>query len=1708
MIPSTFRIGVFATLLVIFHQTPASADTNEVLITEFMAVNSSTLKDKDDVYSDWLEVYNNTAAAIDLNGWYLTDDAGVLTKWAFPARMLAPGEFLLVFCSGVSSFGAELHANFKLASDGEYLAVVKQDGLTVSHSYAPVFPPQVADLAYGLDMLLTETALVAVGADGKMLLPTNGSLGTDWTAPGFDDSAWTAAINGVGYDTTGMLSPLIATDVEATMANNFPGVYLRYPFAISGAVDVDRLVLGAKYDDGFVTYLNGTLVCDENISASPVWDSTALSGNVSAMSVSDFKYPEPTYSLVNHSGAAGAIIGGTSSYTSKFMRLIYSGSTGNANHLHFDRTDTGVFGEVTIDFDFRMNGTADGFSVLMLPTSVYGVNSATDSYVSTGEEPNVAGAFAVGFDVYSNIDEVSVHYGSTRGEVNKSANIQLNNNTINHAHIVVSPQGGGGSKVSVSVTPGSGGLPVAFFENLTVADLNPYEFRLQFSGRTGGETTNVDLDNISVTQTGQPGLTQTFDGGGTSYKIANTGGTLAAVQNAESAPSGETFARLTYLNATSNSNTIHFSRANEGAYQRLTAEFDFRMDGAADGFGFCLLPTSIYGATTANPPAIPNPAEEPSLAGTFAVGFDIYNDIDEISLHYGGLIAEVNKAGTINFSSNQWHRAHISIEPNPVGGSLVSVSVTPNVQGIPGVPVVFHNNVSVPNFEPYEYRLQFTGRTGGATTTIDIDNILMTGLAADGALEVSKVIDKNLLMTGSNVLAIHGVNADAADEDFLARPELNATKIDSVDVNTPYYFQGGTPGAPNVSGVNGPTGDVTLTSGSTFSGSTQVSMSAVTPGSTIYYTTDGTIPTDSSVAYSTPITLTTTTQIRARAFAPNFAPSAVETQTYVALAADVLSFTSDLPLVVIDNFSAGAIPGPGTLFQPTVMTIHDRKLPSNRSSLVNSPDIITRAGIHKRGSSTAGQPKPNLRVEAWKKGSDDDRNIAPLGMPADSDWVLYAPYDFDRAFMRNGFIYELSNDLGQYAVRTRYVEVFINTGGGALSYSDDYQGVYVLMETIKQGTDRLDIAKIDAVDTTAPNVTGGYIWKIDRPAAGETQFTAGGLGGQVLVDPDEFEIAPEQDAYIKGYINSFGAALNGGSFTDPVTGYEPFIDTDSWIDTHLINVLAYNVDAFRLSTFLHKDRNGVIVKGPVWDFDRSLESYDSRDDVPQEWGNTGGVHFFQFGWFDRLFDDPDFSQKWIDRWCSQRAPGGKLTNAHLFSILDGDQAELAEAAPRNYAEWPGVPPTHGGNLAGEVQNIKNWLTLRTTWIDSQFVEKPVHKLNGTSVQPGVYAVNSGDVLTFTPSVGTTVYYKTDGNDPRGDGGIFAGTLYSSGISISQSLSVPARGYKSGNPVSPLNTRWGAPATATFLVGSEPADASGLVISEVHYRPADVNATELTAGFTDRDDFEFIELLNKGATTIDLVDCYFGAGIDFKFPFSTVLTPGERLVLAKNLAAFELRYGSGIRVIGGYGGRLGNDGELVQLLDWSGALITEFSYNDTWFRITDGGGHSMELKDPDTALAALNDAGSWGISCDFGGTPGYASAVFGYVYDLWADTYFTPADLADSTISGVLADGDSDGALNLLEYALNKDPKDSRSVPALTPGEVGGKLAVTFTRRVKALDIDYIVEASSDLENWVEITEEAGAPVDAGNGMETVSIMDNETISAAGLRFVRLRVEMP
>lgn len=834
------------------------------------------------------------------------------------------------------------------------------------------------------------------------------------------------------------------------------------------------------------------------------------------------------------------------------------------------------------------------------------------------------------------------------------------------------------------------------------------------------------------------------------------------------------------------------------------------------------------------------------------------------------------------------------------------------------------------------------------------------------------------------------------------------------------------------------------------------------------------VPSATSPVYAGPIPISGTTQIRARAYprTAGYLPGSASSEIYLLIDAGAAAFTSDLPVIIWHNFGAGIPPssvtGAGAV---GVFMVFDTNNPSAVTSLTNPPVLVTRAGAHVRGSSTEGYDKRNLGIEFWTEVNREDRDLEVLGMPADSDWVLYAPNQFDRNYLHNPLAFALGRQLGDWASRTRFAEFFFNTAGGTVTYpaaaGGNYNGIYVLMEKIKANNDRVDIARLDPQDTNSVTITGGYVMKIDRAndADDVNNFNPGnwssttfpwitsahaGWNTQPIIfhDPDGLMIGqrPSQRTWFINYINAFEAALtNPNTWTNPATGYRAYIDELQWIDNHMLNIFPFNVDGYRLSGYFYKERDeaglpgsGKLKQGPLWDYDRSqgTGSVDARPFNPRQWkrpiagdqgtdlfGNNDNTTGTRLGvrWWWQMFHDPDFWQRWVDRFQELRdTPLWTTTNilalinstgssekdlgypswntTNVLALIDALANQVRLAQPRNAARWTsgnsiGTPTTgtvtadgyshnFSGTYQGEIDFLKRWWSDRLDFVETNLLRRPALSSPGGQVAAGF-------VVTITvPNAksGTVTYYTLDGIDPRLPGGAIAPGVLSNtapfNVTITQNTRLFARNRNpnhanvtnasltaiGGNP--PISTPWSGTTIATFVVATPP-----LRISEIMYHPPGLGVVNDT---NDPGNFEFVELVNVSGAPLSLIGFRFTNGIDFKFTATnsvTSLAAGGRVLVVRNRAFFLSRYPTlGSLIAGEFTGSLDNAGERIALIGPLWEPILDFRYENTNYPATDGRGFSLVPVDENAPLNTWTNETQWRASAYDGGSPGALDPV--------------------------------------------------------------------------------------------------------------------------------------
>ncbi len=880
------------------------------------------------------------------------------------------------------------------------------------------------------------------------------------------------------------------------------------------------------------------------------------------------------------------------------------------------------------------------------------------------------------------------------------------------------------------------------------------------------------------------------------------------------------------------------------------------------------------------------------------------------------------------------------------------------------------------------------------------------------AVEIDLTGHLDQLRDGRNVLAIHGLNAGAADGNFLIRPELAATGMG--------FFSAATPGAANGAGVKDLVKDTKFSVDRGFYSQPQsVSITTATPGAFIRYTTDGTEPTETNGRlYTAPITVEQTTTLRARAFKPGYEPTDVDTQTYIfvddvvrqdlaaTLAAGLPSswggvsadYGMDPQVIGTFNPITGTPNGDDNYGGRYAATVRDdlKSLPT-LSIVMDADDMFGSNGIYTHSTqhgvnweratsaeliypdgSDGFQIDCGIRIQGgWFRNTGTKKHSLRLLFKGaygqtklDYPWfgeTAVAHFDtltlragandgytwssarLTEQFTRDQFGRSLQEAAGQVASHGTFVHLYIN---------GVYWGFYNPVE-------RPD-------DAFSAAYFGGE--KEDWDSIHDNSASGGNMNAWSSMISQSSAARTSLSAYQRLQGNNLDGTRN--------LAYADYLDVTNYIDYMAINLWGGNWDWPNKNYWAGRDRTDASTgfKFYNWDFENTMGNNRGRSPLnmvaPRNLNGAGQPHA-------NLRYNSEYKMEFGDRVHRMFFNDGILTPNALRARY-GELADEVEAAVvAESARWG---DTHHSTPLTQQEwiNERNWLmntylVQRSGIVLQQFrnsglyptVVAPSFEVNGGYQHGGL--LEPADELTIDAAAGT-VYYTLDGTDPREFGGSISGDALrytNAPITLNASTQVKSRLYSGG--------KWSALNEATFYV-HQPASAANLAISEINYNPFDPTPAELatqppedpdfTAG-----DFEFIEIFNTtDDTTVDLLDVEFTDGV--VFPLSdattTLLGPGEYLVLVANPVAFAARYGELDNVGGTYTGQLDNGGERLRLVGAGGESMFAFRYEDdgSWPGRADGKGASLELVDPtDTAPAAYATDVAWHSSAAYGGTPG-------------------------------------------------------------------------------------------------------------------------------------------
>ncbi len=386
-----------------------------------MASNLNTLDDQFGKSSDWIEIHNPTVQTVNLDDWYLPDNASNLKKWRFPDMDVAPGAYLVVFASGNDLRDPlyPLHANFALSDTGEYLALVEEQPTAgqpgsydpvVIHEYAPAYPQQAVDVSYGIPTETVISPLLTAGAPGKFWIPSDDALGLSWTELAFDDTGWMDVNTAVGYeiDAGGSVVTIADSTTEFSGVQGDNNWYYGYLDVTANGDDTNYTAMPSGTDD-FTPFLGGSSYgawSDINYWTGVAWDFNPVgsgTGNPPWTSISatgmhpNDSAPGPEHytirrwvsevsgqitisgSVNNVSGAGDGTTGRLFHNGTQFWSQVTNGTTAN-----FHQTITvqaGDFVDLMIDTGPADNDNSDTTNYSITVTAEHNVDTAIDSDV-------------------------------------------------------------------------------------------------------------------------------------------------------------------------------------------------------------------------------------------------------------------------------------------------------------------------------------------------------------------------------------------------------------------------------------------------------------------------------------------------------------------------------------------------------------------------------------------------------------------------------------------------------------------------------------------------------------------------------------------------------------------------------------------------------------------------------------------------------------------------------------------------------------------------------------------------------------------------------------------------------------------------------------------------------------------------------------------------------------------------------------------------------------------------------------------------------------------------------------------------------------------------------------------------------------------------------------------------------------------------------
>lgn len=874
------------------------------------------------------------------------------------------------------------------------------------------------------------------------------------------------------------------------------------------------------------------------------------------------------------------------------------------------------------------------------------------------------------------------------------------------------------------------------------------------------------------------------------------------------------------------------------------------------------------------------------------------------------------------------------------------------------------------------------------------------------------------------------------------------------------------------------------------------------PGATIRYTLDGSVPTENSgLVYTSPIPISGTSIVRAAAFRSGWLSTPVVTHSYLfpdqvaqqPQAPEGFPETWGTDSEVNNNDGAGNGTVPALYEMDPRVDAAAQEGYRVRDALLDIPTlslVLPREDFF--GSPSGIYTKPLSRGTAWERRCSLEL-IHPDGSPGFQENCIVEvhgnssrrPWRMHKHSLRITFRSSVGASRLDYnffpdSPLDRWNKIVLRAcftdSWGLVSWDpgryrpNDSQ--YIRDVWMKQSMG--DMGHATTHSTFCHLYVDGLYWGLYNPAERiEARYFADRFGGE------------ESTWELNSDFSTPGPIWNAARTATSWEQAKELVDMENFADYMLLHIFAGAED--------WPHHNGYAAANPglgfpmrffVWDQEIVLDNL-SMSRINSNEG--AGVLFQKFRTF------PEFRLLFADRAHRHLHNGGALSvesaGARYLAIASKiDKAIVAESArwgstraklpygttiqqpvPLTNVNHQNYPPAPNGPVYLFTRE-DSWLVERDNVVnnylpalhDRSRSTATVNRLRAAGLYPDVDApsfsqfggkVPSGFELSMSGAEGGTIYFTTDGSDPRAESGEPAGAAYSGPVTLEKTGTVKARVLQGGD--------WSPLTEAQFVVGTT-ASAANLIVTELNIEPP-------------VDGEEFLELMNVSDGPVDFTGVHFTKGLGFRFPDGFVLEAGKRTVIVRDAAAFAARYGDQPFVAGQYTGALDNNGETLTLVDYDGAVIFSFRYETGGLWPDIQGGRTLVLTDPDSRPDP-SLPGSWKASHAAGGTPGDSEGLF---YN------GGPPD----------GDDDHDGIPNLVDFVIP-------SLPEVTVS--GDQCEVTCDRFSLVEGVVLTLQISTDLAVWLDAPAESMLPPEP---LAPDRIRERWRFPATGRFHVRVRVTL-